>query len=447
MPPFLVPIDTYLALAVVLVNFVFAIFILVRTPFTIIYRTYFFICIANMVWNLGDFMTVSTGNRVWFYLSLVGSGMLPGLMFHWIGTMVMPERKNSFWTFVAYLFSAFLALSSPLALFLPKVKWFVDSDLWDILYLVLMGPFIFVGIAMLFRAVRRTKAEDEKSRLHYILAAVIIGVITGLSDLRDLVQLLKVPVPPLGHMGCLVVSTVLAIGVFKHREAYDVLAQMRINLESMAETAAAIAHEIRNPLTSIKGASSLLSSELTGLNHPGAWKYHAIINEEIDRLNGILESLQYFTKPIRVEKEAISINKVIEKTVQLVELHPLNLKIRLDLSEHLPMVHADASLLKQVFLNLVKNACEACGDGGELVIKTEFLSSLIRTRFCDNGPGIPPESLHAIFQPFFTTKLKGMGVGLAISQKIVQAHGGRIEAQNLAPRGAEFSILLPVKGV
>jgi len=443
MPPFLVPVDTYLALVVMLVNFVFATFILVRTPCTIIYMIYFFICIANMVWNFGDFMAVSTGNQVWFYLSLVGSGMLPAFMFHWISTMVMPERKNSVWTFVAYLFSAFLAFSSPLALFLPKVKWFVDSELWNILYLVLLGPFIVAGIAMLLRTVRRTKAKDEKSRLYYILAAVIIGVFTGLSDL---VQLLKVPVPPLGHLGCLVVSTVLAVGVFKHREAYDVLAQMRINLESMAETAAAIAHEIRNPLTSIKGASALLSSELTGLNHPGAWKYHTIISEEIDRLNGILESLQYFTKPIRVEKEPISINRVIEKTVQLVELHPLNLKIRLDLSEHLPMVQADASLLKQVFLNLVKNSCEACGSGGELVIKTEFLSSLVRTRFCDNGPGIPPESLHAIFQPFFTTKLKGMGVGLAISQKIVQAHGGRIEAQNLVPRGAEFSILLPVKG-
>jgi len=129
MPPFLAPIDTYVALAVVLVNFIFATFILIRTPCTIIYRIYFFICVANIVWNFGDFMTVSTGNKVWFYISLIGSGMLPSLMFHWISTMVMPERKSSFMTFVAYLFSAFLATSSPLALFLPKVKWFVDSEL------------------------------------------------------------------------------------------------------------------------------------------------------------------------------------------------------------------------------------------------------------------------------------------------------------------------------
>jgi signal transduction histidine kinase len=441
MLPFLVPIDTYVALAVVLINFTFAIFILVRTPCTIIYMIYFFICIANMVWNFGDFMTVSTGNRLWFYLSLVGSGMLPSLMYHWILTMVKPERKSSFMAFVAYLFSAFLATSSPLALFLPKVKWFVDSELWNILYLVLLSPFIFAGITMLFQAVRRTKAQDEKSRLYYILAAVIIGVFTGLSDL---VQVLNVPIPPLGHLGCLIVTIILAIGVFKHRAAYDVLAQMRIRLESMAETAAAVAHEIRNPLTSIKGACALLSSELEDLNRPRVWEYHTIICEEIDRLYNIVESLQYFTKPIKLEIEAVSINNLIERTVQLLELNPIGLKIRLDLSEHLPMIQADASLLKQVFLNLIKNAAEACGPGGELVVRTESASPWIRVNFSDNGPGIPLDSLPHIFEPFYTTKATGMGVGLTISQRMIEAHRGRIEARNGDSGGAQFTILLPV---
>jgi signal transduction histidine kinase len=441
MPPFWVPIDTYVALAVVLVNFIFATFILIRTPCTIIYLIYFFICIANMVWNFGDFMTVLTGNRVWFYLSLIGSAMLPSLMYHWILTMAIPERKSSFMTFVAYLFSVFLATSSPLALFLPNVKWFVDSELWNILYLALLGPFIFAGITMLFQAIQRTKAQDEKSRLYYILAAVIIGVFTGLSDL---VQVLKVPIPPLGHLGCLTVTIVLAIGVFKHRTAYDVLAQMRINLESMAETAAAVAHEIRNPLTSIKGACALLSSELADLNRPRVWEYHTIICEEIDRLDNIVESLQYFTKPIKSEKEVTSINNLIERTVKLLELNPIDLKIRLDLSEHLPMIQADASLLKQVFLNLIKNAAEACGPGGELVVRAESTSPWIRISFSDNGPGIPLDSLQHIFEPFYTTKATGMGVGLAVSQRIIEAHDGRIEARNGAPGGAQFSILLPL---
>jgi len=294
---------------------------------------------------------------------------------------------------------------------------------------------------MLFQAVRRTKAREEKSRLYYIFAAVIIGVFTGLSDL---VQLLNVPIPPLGHLGCLIVSTILAIGVFKHRGAYDVLAQMRIHLESMSETAAAIAHEIRNPLTSIKGVSSLLSKELADLDRPRVWEYHTMICEEIDRLNNIVESLQYFTKPIKLEKGAVSINNLIERTVHLLELNPIGLKIRLDLSEHLPMVRADASLLKQVFLNLIKNAAEACGPGGELVVRTESASPWMRISFSDNGPGIPFDSLQHIFEPFYTTKATGMGVGLAISQRIIEAHEGRIEARNGDPGGAQFSILLPL---
>ena len=100
--------------------------------------------------------------------------------------------------------------------------------------------------------------------------------------------------------------------------------------------------------------------------------------------------------------------------------------------------------MKQVFLNLLKNAADACGQEGELVIKTETVSPWIKVSFSDNGPGIPPELLKHIFEPFFTTKSTGMGMGLAISQRIVEAHQGRIEVNNLLPKGTQFSILLPI---
>jgi signal transduction histidine kinase len=108
------------------------------------------------------------------------------------------------------------------------------------------------------------------------------------------------------------------------------------------------------------------------------------------------------------------------------------------------MVRADASLLKQVFLNLIKNAAEACGPGGELILQTESTSPWVRVTFSDNGPGIHPEAVPHIFEPFYTTKATGMGVGLAISQRIIEAHRGKIEARNGYPRGAQFSILLPL---
>jgi PAS domain S-box-containing protein len=227
-------IDAYLALLVVLINLVFAILILVRTSHNTLYLIFFFICISNILWNFGDAITYFSGTRFWFYLSLVGSGMLPALMFHFINSLVRPERKSNAWVSIAYIFAGFLAFSSPLALFHPGTKQFVDSAYWNVLYLLLLGPFIFAGIVILITIFNRTKSEEEKSRLRYILIVMIIGVLTGLTDL---VQLFKIPIPPLGHLGCVVYSSILAIGVFKHRKAYDIFAQMRMKLEALSETA------------------------------------------------------------------------------------------------------------------------------------------------------------------------------------------------------------------
>jgi len=434
-------IDAYLALFVVLVNLVFAILILVRTSRNTLYLVFFFVCLSNMLWNLGDAIFYFSGNQFWFYLSLFGSGMLPALMFHFINALVLAERKRATWILTAYFLAGFLAFSSPFALFHPGTKQFVDSVYWNILYLVFLGPFIFAGMVILIATFNRTKSEEEKSRLRYILIATIIAVITGLTDL---VQLLKIPIPPLGHLGCLVYSYILAIGVFKHRKTYDVFAQMRMKLDALSEMAADIAHEIRNPLGSIKGASNLLANELKSLNQPKIQEYHTIITEEIERLNNILTNFQDLTKPLKIEKDSVSMNEVIQKTVKLVKMGIQNLDIRLELSTNLPMIQADASSLKQVFLNLIKNAAEACGSGGELEIKTASDPPWIKITFSDDGPGIPPELVNRIFEPFFTTKARGMGVGLAICQRIIQAHNGRIEVNNRLPKGAQFNIFLPV---
>jgi signal transduction histidine kinase len=434
-------IDAYLALFVVLINLVFAILILVRTSRNTLYLVFFFVCLSNMLWNFGDAIFYFSGNRFWFYLSLVGSGMLPALMFHFINTLVMAERKRAVWIAMAYFFSVFLAFSSPLALFHPGTRLFVDSVYWNILYILLLGPFILAGLVILITIFNRNKSEEEKNRLRYILIATIIAVITGLTDL---VQLLKIPIPPLGHLGCLVYSYILAIGVFKHRKTYDVFAQMRMKLDALSEMAADIAHEIRNPLSSIKGASNLLASELRNLNHPKIQEYHTIITEEIERLNNILTNFQDLTKPLKIEKDSVSMNEVIQKTVKLVKMGIQNLDIRLELSTNLPMIQADASSLKQVFLNLIKNAAEACGPGGKLEIKTASDPPWIKITFSDNGPGIPPELVNRIFEPFFTTKARGMGIGLAICQRIIQAHNGRIEINNRLPKGTQFNIFLPV---
>jgi signal transduction histidine kinase len=138
-------------------------------------------------------------------------------------------------------------------------------------------------------------------------------------------------------------------------------------------------------------------------------------------------------------------NEVIQKTVKLAESDTLNINIKLELFPNLAIVKADALSMKQVFLNLIKNASDACGSGGELVIKTEYIDPWIKISFSDNGQGIPQELLDHIFEPFFTTKTTGMGVGLAISKRIIEGHNGRIEVKNILPKGTQFSIFLPYR--
>ncbi len=167
---------------------------------------------------------------------------------------------------------------------------------------------------MLINGIRKARSSDEKSQFIYILIANIIGITVVTADH---LQTLKVPVPPLGHIGSVFYSSIMAISIFKHRSTYDILAQMRMKMELLSEMAAGIAHEIRNPLSSIRGASNLLSGEIKNLGHPECQEYAKIIKEEIERLNNILINFQYFTKPLRIERESVSINAIVQKTVRL----------------------------------------------------------------------------------------------------------------------------------
>lgn len=443
-------INAYIALTAVLINIVFAVIVIARTSRSTIFITFFFICISVALWNFGDFMVYATGNRlwttaseggsIWKYLSSIGSVMAPAFTFHFTNTLVSSDVKNRAWVTLAYILSSMLALSVPMEQVNALTRKIVGGITWNILFLLCLFPFLVWSILLVVNGIKRSDFEDEKSRLRYFLVVLVIALMTGMTDL---VQKLNISIPPLGHLGSVIFTSILAIGVYKHRRTFDILAQTRKKLEILSEMAAGIAHEIKNPLSSIKGASVLQADELKGFGQPKIQEYQSIISEEVERLNYILTNFQDLTKPLKIEKDVVCVNEVIRKTVKLAEMENLNMKIHLDLSGDVPKIQADASLLKQVFFNLIKNTFEACGDQCELVIDTQSASPWVKISFKDDGPGIPPELTERIFEPFFTTKTTGMGLGLAISYRIVQAHNGRMEANNTLPGGAEFSILLP----
>jgi two-component system, NtrC family, sensor histidine kinase HydH len=227
----------------------------------------------------------------------------------------------------------------------------------------------------------------------------------------------------------------------------------RDRLAALGEMAAGLAHEIRNPLGAIKGAAQLLvgpdGKPADGQDVP---EFLRIIVEEVNRLNRVVTQFLDYARPYKGEAAEIDLNEVVRKTVQLLENPAAQAKVTLQLSEALPRVRGDAEQLRQVFLNLGLNALEAMSAGGALTISTGRrpfrrggeAGSFVEIRFQDTGPGIPREQMKNLFIPFFTTKEKGTGLGLPISQRIVTQHGGVIDVRSESGKGTTFTVCLPV---
>jgi signal transduction histidine kinase len=245
------------------------------------------------------------------------------------------------------------------------------------------------------------------------------------------------------------------IGVtLQNSQVYERMKE-RDRLAALGQMAAGLAHEIRNPLGSIKGAAQFLQPAGNAAPHAGDTKeFLNIIVEEVNRLNKIVSQFLDYARPYRGEQKPLEIADVLKKTLQLLAKEESNpVEIGTAFAERLPPVRADAEQLFQVFLNLSLNALQAMPQGGKLLISTGLrratrrgaAAAFLEIRFRDTGVGIPPGDLKNLFIPFFTTKEKGTGLGLPISQRIIENHGGTIEVRSQPGEGATFTVLLPVE--
>ncbi len=254
----------------------------------------------------------------------------------------------------------------------------------------------------------------------------------------------------------------------------------RDRLAALGEMAAGLAHEIRNPLGAIKGAAQLLlpASGEDGkpdkdkgdkgdkgdkIDH-GEREFLTIIVDEVNRLNRVVSQFLDYARPYRGEPLLLDVNEVVRKSAQLISPPPLPgggapppVEIVLSLGDELPRVRADAEQLRQVFLNLAINAVQAMAQvstaaaPGKLTITTTARRggrrnsppTGLEVRFRDTGPGIPQAELKSLFIPFYTTKEKGTGLGLPISQRIIEQHGGTIEVRSKLNGGSTFTVVLP----
>ncbi|MGB6684616.1 MAG: ATP-binding protein, partial [Candidatus Acidiferrum sp.] len=222
--------------------------------------------------------------------------------------------------------------------------------------------------------------------------------------------------------------------------------QLKESLAAVGELSAGIAHEFKNALATISGYAQMISAEtITGEVAESAER----ILEQTRSITHVVTEFLKYARPLEISSEVVALGAVVERVVsEVAEAIP---QVRIRFEGPLENVAGDEGLLRQALLNLARNAAEACvgaANGGRVILRGEIVQhdekGIQKITVFDNGPGISPGTLPKLFRPFFTTKAKGTGLGLAVVQKIIVQHGGKVEARNRPEGGAAFIVTLPV---
>lgn len=242
-------------------------------------------------------------------------------------------------------------------------------------------------------------------------------------------------------------GTVLIIREAVYKKYWEERVRRAESLSVVGQLAAGMAHEIRNPLTAIRGFVQLIQKQLSGQKELDY--YVRIILQEIDRANAIIQDFLKLSRSSTPRFQKVDVHTVLEEVAALTEYEAFfhNVKLHKSYTRDIPPIMADVHQLKQVFLNLISNSLAAMPYGGTVEIATSFnpASGEVVVAIRDTGTGMDEDTLARLGQPFFTTKENGTGLGLAISYQIIHQHGGRVQVQSAVGKGTTFSIYLPIK--
>lgn len=248
--------------------------------------------------------------------------------------------------------------------------------------------------------------------------------------------------PMKGEIGEIVFAiNEMAASLAKRKKLEEQL-QRAHRLAAIGEIATGVAHEIRNPLTSVKGFVQLIGEDLRENDKKS--EYIQIVVKEVDRLNKIINELLDYAGSSKLQRVVTDINSVIDNTLLLLNFEDVIPKIHIKkkYNYNLPIIPIDEEQVKQVFLNLIINSAQAIETEGEITIETDISKNgkFVKIAIHDTGKGIEKKDMERLFDPFFTTKDKGTGLGLAVVQKIVEMHGGNVEAESQPGHGTTFTV-------
>ena len=218
------------------------------------------------------------------------------------------------------------------------------------------------------------------------------------------------------------------------------------NLAALTTLAAGVAHEIKNPLGAISIHVQLLKKALGSATAPAVDRYLKIVDEEINRLNSIVVDFLFAVRPMNITTINDDLNRLVKELADFLrpEAEAADIELRLELDTTLPPIPFDRHFLKQALLNLITNASAAMEHGGSLLLRTGQDGNEARITVKDSGCGIDERNLSKIFEPYYTTKSDGTGLGLTLTYKIVKEHGGDIAVKSKAGFGSEFVVSLPI---
>jgi len=213
-------------------------------------------------------------------------------------------------------------------------------------------------------------------------------------------------------------------------------------LAAIGELAAMVGHDLRNPLTGIAGAAYVIKTNLASKMDGKIKEMLEIIEKDVVRSNKIISDLLDYSKDLQLELKEASFKQIINEALITVGI-PENIDVVNEVNSELKM-KIDIEQMKRVFINIIKNAIDAVSDGGKIVIKSEEKEGNLKVSFSDTGKGIPENIMIKLWKPLFTTKAKGMGFGLSICKRIVEAHEGKIFIESAVSKGTTVTIVLPI---
>lgn len=438
-------------------SFVLAIFSFLAGR-SLAYRLLMLFNLSVAIWGFGCFMVATSQNE--------GSGLIGWKVAHLGGTFIAPIFYHLVTVLYGIRRQGILVLGYLQGVILNTVNFISDLVMdrvrvaFGFFYneatpLYTVGVLIFLLLIALsyFELTKTLKTADgyKKVQVRYVFFGFLIGFACGTTTL--LPEFGMDMIYPIGNIGVFIYAAILAYAILRLNILdLDAVARaaQREKLSAIGILASSINHEIRNPLYVIKGLAECLidnlSEDVFSTKEEMAAKTKEVLqksSEQAVRAMDIMKRFAQFAKQRAREEarfEKVDLEETLEGVLPLVR-HELELdKIELikEIPSHLPPVYVDRRHIEEIFFNLIVNACQAMRNGGKLTVHAEQQNGSIQVEIKDDGPGIPPDQLRRIFEPFYTTKESGTGLGLYITKQLIERNDGKISVRSKEGEGASF---------